>query len=211
MRLPFIGIRAKSFLFLFCEMRAFRSDLSSLVTKHFCAHKTNAATKKTQNNTKPNKMSLSTTKLLSLVLTMAAGYTTTSNRPFARPFGIEDYSSSVLLKNHQPSIKTRQTYDLGLGKNKPVNGKATILADDITQFLVEHESVRPFPAPVQEKKHPLPKVQPERKSKDTLHIKSHHHTAHLPRISRNSGEQLDVNTIWVEMMIHSEKMKLIPV
>jgi hypothetical protein len=107
----------------------------------------------------------------------------------------------------QPAVRTtKPTYDLGLGKNKPVYGKAQSTTDDVTQFLVEHESVRRYPPPLQEKKLPLPKIQLERKSEDILYIRSRDHTV-VPHISTTSDAQLDVNTVWVEMMIHSEKMK----
>jgi hypothetical protein len=142
-------------------------------------------------------------------MSTAFGYTSTSNRPFARPFGNEAYSSAIVKK--QPLVRTKPNYDLGLGKNKPVYGEAQSMTDDVTKFLLEHESVRPYPSPLlQEKKRPIPKVQLERKSEDTLHIQSRGHTI-VPHISTTSDAQLDVNTVWVEMMIYSEKMKLVKV
>ena len=71
---------------------------------------------------------------------------------------------------------------------------------------------------------PLSTVQPKRRSQDALHIQ-HPRTSTtastrdaatgfqpaavvlLPSIHRTSNAQLDVNTVWVEMMLHNEQMK----
>ena len=165
----------------------------------------------------------STMKLLSFFLAVVApahGYSTTNNRPFARPFGIEDFSAALVKKETPPKIK--QTYDLGIGKNQPLAQKrsytvSNVVRDDAAQFLglgMEHESVRPYPSPLDyaslspasPAKSPLPKVQLKRNSEDMLAIRNSDNFT--PDIIPISDAQLDVNTVWVEMMIHSEQMKL---
>jgi hypothetical protein len=152
---------------------------------------------------------------------MAEGYTSTSNRPFALPVGTEDYSSVFVVKKNRPAVsKTRNTYDLGLGKNQPVQGKTQTPTGHVTSFLLEHESVRQYPSPLDEqaiqepsinkRKKILPKVNLKRRSEDVFRIESGEFNAAPLIIATSSGDKFDVNTVWVEMMIHSEQMKLVP-
>mmetsp|Transcript_2331 Transcript_2331/g.6219 ORF Transcript_2331/g.6219 Transcript_2331/m.6219 type:complete len:217 (+) Transcript_2331:120-770(+) len=147
-------------------------------------------------------------------------------------------------------------YDLGIGKNPPVVNR---YADDYlssldkgynpTQFLVEHETVRPYPSPLdldfqslprnienqnelkQRKRKNLPKVHHRRHSEDVLRIEdptcnrktrgTDHNNVHLCRptivpinrkisVDKNPrAVKLDVNTVWVEMMLHHEHSKTI--
>jgi hypothetical protein len=166
---------------------------------------------------------MSTARILSLVIGIspAFGYATTSNRPFARPFGTE--TDSLVFPRKDVAKKTKATYDLGLGKNQPFYGGKSnsqiSMTYEVTQYLVEHEAVRAYPSPVvvdeqqspssssATKKRPaLPRVQLERQSKDTLKIKNR--GDFVPHIRATSDDKLDLNTVWVEMMIHSEQMKL---
>jgi len=142
-------------------------------------------------------------------------------------------------------------YDLGLGKNQPVNNdngnessSSGKQRSPPTQFLVEHESVRPYPSPLnldsqqsessnnrneaKSNRKNLPKVQPRRQSKDVLHIRdpiymgntkddnAFGHPVIVPinhsSVGRNNNEpavKFDLNTVWVEMMLHSEHKKLV--
>jgi hypothetical protein len=206
----------------------------------------------------------STMKLLAIVLTLssaAQGYTrsTTTNRTFVRRIEIEKIHT--LERVTPPAIQkvvvpspsnentkaketsateapTRATYDFGIGKNKPVYGKAshsssltTNTIEEAAKYWVEHEAIQEFPSPISaapqeesftkpttaSKQRPaVPKVQPKRRTKDALHIehpplndetRSQAAPAAVPSMRRTSSVQLDVNTAWVEMMLHSEQMK----
>ena len=174
--------------------------------------------------------------------------------------------------------KKKIKYDLGLGKNPPVyilssSSDEEGFGNNVTHYLVEHESVRPFPSPLmssssviidsrsniidENKKYTkddskendkkknqsenikrrlnknLPKIRHVRKSKDILHI---HDKDEGRRVRNNNNENLtavivpieyflsptttsesnkpvavttkfDLNTVWVEMMIHNEHKK----
>merc|ERR1739841_429635 len=133
-------------------------------------------------------------------------------------------------------------YDLGLGKNKPVtNTRAqtdSLVEKDVdpTQFLIQHESTRPYPSPLdsksvsqesktdqgtKRKRKNLPRVQHRRHSEDVLSIRDSHDDKHSSRhpviapihhlSAGKSGPtaKLDVNTIWVEMMLHNEQKKVL--
>jgi hypothetical protein len=176
----------------------------------------------------PRRLSTTTLLLLIMEISSVFGYSSsTATRPFARRFAVEleEYSSIVVERGEAlDGKKTKPTfyYDLGLGKNKPVYGGTLQKNDpvDATKFLVEHESVRAHPSPFGQaqpsqqaepkKKRILPEVQLERRSTDILTIQNDGIVV-IPHISVTSKAQLDLNTVWVEMMIHSEQMKLVPV
>jgi len=136
-------------------------------------------------------------------------------------------------------------YDLGLGKNKPVNneraGETTPGDNDLepTQFLIEHESVRPYPSPLnfdselerrstnhsRKNRKNLPKIQHRRHSEDVLQIQDVRVIGNplddyidgnwcypiiipvnaISAVGNAPVEKLDLNTIWVEMMLHNER------
>merc|ERR1712146_207622 len=108
---------------------------------------------------------------------------------------------------------------------------------DPTRFMIDHESVRQFPSPnngsgnkgnAQAKTRrvvDLPKVQHRRHSEDVLLIRdgdnnnyddgtNARHPVIVP-VNRNSAEnglqatKIEVNTVWVEMMLHNEREKLL--
>jgi len=106
---------------------------------------------------------------------------------------------------------------------------------DPTQFLVDHESVRQYPSPnngsrnkgnaqAKTRSVDLPKVQHRRHSEDVLLIRdggnnynddtNGRHPVIVP-VNRNSAEnglpatKIEVNTVWVEMMLHNEREKLL--
>ena len=189
-------------------------------------------------------------------LSLVAGFRSTTNAPLAIPFGPEvgrnngwkpntqqgneDWAAIFKAKNRVKKPK----YDLGIGKNKPVNlhsydvsSSATISEEESLgmagEFIIEHVPVYEIPSPLtrpddhqsqsaQPQKRVLPKVQPERKVQDVLNIhqislvegssnsmldsKNHYHP--VMTSIQNEPMKLDLNTIWVEMMLHDEMTKL---
>jgi len=193
---------------------------------------------------------------------------TTANHPIYIPFEATKQEKRRLPRrtptsdeNNAPrtttivveKVKTERRnlkYDLGLGKNQPVNNdngnesSSSKQRSPPTQFLVEHESVRPYPSPLnlgsqsessnnrneaKSRRKNLPKVQPRRQSKDVFHIRDPTHMGNTKdnnafgqhpvivpinhsSVGRNNNEpavKFDLNTVWVEMMLHSEHKKLI--
>lgn len=121
------------------------------------------------------------------------------------------------------STNTRSSpvsYDLGLGKNAPVGFHSptptTTTTDDVyraAQFLLEHEAAVPYPAPLQKKnqtqqqpKCPLPPVPLQRFSDDVLKIVQDDQKAAPTAFA--SDNEWDLNTPWVEMLIHEQQAKL---
>eukprot|EP00531_Pseudo-nitzschia_arenysensis_P011682 CAMPEP_0116134074 /NCGR_PEP_ID=MMETSP0329-20121206/10455_1 /TAXON_ID=697910 /ORGANISM="Pseudo-nitzschia arenysensis, Strain B593" /LENGTH=222 /DNA_ID=CAMNT_0003628767 /DNA_START=97 /DNA_END=765 /DNA_ORIENTATION=- len=108
---------------------------------------------------------------------------------------------------------------------------------DPTRYLMEHEAVSSYPSPLdsntsqssKSKRKNLPKVNHRRHSEDVLHIRDTHpiqndadnhkgdnssHPVIVPIYQFSSesgamGTQLDVNTVWVEMMLHNERSKVL--
>jgi hypothetical protein len=127
------------------------------------------------------------------------------------------------------------TYNLGLGKNQPITGRSSIVTDDlesVTQFWIEHEAVNQYPSPVTAlttnvqvqvnedatssiqappvaKRKQLPVIKPTRKSEDVLNIVSQTEMG-IPSVifQTNPDLKIDLNTVWVEMMIHSQQQLL---
>lgn len=112
-------------------------------------------------------------------------------------------------------------YDLGLGKNLPVgNSKPSIDTynhDDnlhmSVSYLIDHESVREFPDPTriplknagtaQQKIQYAPLV-PQRITDDsTISI-----TSNGQAIARKFRGHFDLNTAWIELLIHEEQKKI---
>ena len=134
-------------------------------------------------------------------------------------FGIinqqECSTSKVPTNRHRRST----TYDLGLGKNQPVIGKTTSIVTDLdtaTLFWVEYEAVNKYPSPTLATeeitsnaplKIPLPKVKPSRMSEDVLNITSKKDLSSVI-FQVNPNLKMDLNTVWVEMMIHNQQMHL---
>jgi hypothetical protein len=114
-------------------------------------------------------------------------------------------------------------YDIGLGKNVPVSSKSQLTLEDFTikcrecavQYWMVSESVRSFPQPkpVSKNDEPEPttksagrKIQPiipSRFSHDAIDISNtEYKTQGALKLDRN---YLDMNTLWVEMLIHHEQ------
>lgn len=163
---------------------------------------------------------------------------------------IDPTSQSIVVVKKRASQEIPK-YDLGIGKNRPVGSQNGSIEEDSlvdsrldpTQFLIEHESVRPYPSPLNltkndvhrkdpknHKRKNLPTVQNIRHAKDVLHIQNPNCIGSnnsdndnsirlcLPIIapindfSTESNEpvaKLDVNTIWVEMMLYHEQSKML--
>ncbi len=160
-----------------------------------------------------------------------------SPSPLTQP-DVTSKTNSVNKIKLETSTKSRQRqskYDLGIGKNKPVINKrvdetsSTDASIDPTQFLVEHEAVSTYPSPMDSKSNHetksarknLPKVNHRRHSEDVLDIRdshsirnlendcSHDNSSHPVIVPIHSAAKLDVNTVWVEMMLHNERSKVI--
>jgi hypothetical protein len=234
---------------------------------------------------------ITSAKLIALMgLSSVLGYTTTGlglsavgvSRPASSFVLSPDRLSGILYTRHQRSqaqaptaapsppafavIKKKSySYDLGLGKNKPLLSSAASTfyeqpqtAQEATRYLVEHESVRPYPAPqlpptiiageqqqqqqvlksttVSDKqalatttsskndgdtqKICLPRVELKRKAQDILHIwedsnNNSNNSAQQQDVSSSNmigsaspNHKMDLNTVWVEMMIFHEQSKV---
>ena len=156
--------------------------------------------------------------------------------------------SVAFFNKQERSTASRSTYDLGIGKNKPVLSKrdndGTFNAAvsqpqsvfEATRYWSDHEAVREYPSPTQstedmfandiKPKKALPMVNPTRQAHDVLTIlvgtnssplddpstttaeqrQQKKHPIMVPSTEQR-GPQLDVNTVWVEMLIHSEQLK----
>jgi len=162
----------------------------------------------------------------------------------ATAYTVHPISTSTSMPVAFNTIQKRQTvsYDLGLGKNKPVynrnlanRGEETSLneSDDVwhaTQYLVEHKAVVDYPRPLQRdqkanqniKKSSHPII-PSRFSDDILKIvdpddnrnqKSSRNDQQAKQAypvawaSGQSRPAWDLNTPWVEMLIHEQQIKL---
>jgi len=146
-----------------------------------------------------------------------------------------DSVNKINLETPTKSLQLQFKYDLGIGKNKPVINKrvyetsTTNASIDPTQFLVEHEAVSTYPSPMDSNSNHktksarknLPKVNHRRHSEDVLHIRDSHSVrnvendrsgdnfSHSVIVPIHSAAKLDVNTVWVEMMLHNERSKVI--
>lgn len=138
-----------------------------------------------------------------------------------------DIETAFLKRNKPP----RNTYDLGLGKNKPVKSEAVSVSNDVhvadaLMHWNEYESVREFPSPL--KRVEVEYETPAASTKTTRRITSVNPTRYVedslqiirnrkedvaaikdqPVMMRSDSSRMDVNTVWVEMLIHSEQLKV---
>lgn len=151
----------------------------------------------------------------SLIILMAvpSALTYATSSPVTKPaFG--------LLKLEHASAAPIQKYDLGLGKNAPLNPSSTPQSLDVqtaSQFWIAPEPARTYPSPTSNlhmeteidanKSRPTPAnkskptpIVPRRQSEDVLHIMEDR------TILPSSSAQLDLNTVWVEMLIHDQTL-----
>jgi hypothetical protein len=152
-----------------------------------------------------------------------------------KPNSVETKISQVLpyqQKQQKKNESRRVTYALGLGKNQPVLGASTI-ASTVTgeetaeqvfqavQFWTGHEAVRntryenlkaaeKLMADAQSKRKPRSRhIVPTRLVQDLLSISNHHHVGEESRGPTMFGnvQAMDLNTPWVEMLIHEQQLK----
>ena len=161
--------------------------------------------------------------IILLALPSALGYTTPA--PISKPTVMPTTRlTSTPDASHQP-----QRYDLGLGKNKPLtNDKpATSQSQDVmaaSQFWIAPVPAVTFPSPraldeemverafavstrprkelSKESRRSSISLHPKRQSEDDLRISNE------GIISRSRATKLDLNTVWVEMLIHNQQMQL---
>jgi hypothetical protein len=146
---------------------------------------------------------------------------------------VETKISQVLPEDQQQQNESRRvTYALGLGKNQPVLGTLTTAntvkreetAEDVyqaVQFWTGHDSVRNIPSPYDNLKaaeklmadaQSKPKTRfrhivPTRFVEDLLSISNHHDVGEESRgpTMRGDVQAMDLNTPWVEMLIHEQQ------
>lgn len=144
---------------------------------------------------------------------------------------VPEPKSTVATPSNATPTRQRATYTLGIGKNQPVQpfnptfvsrGRVwdgrTIQA--ATQYLVEHESSREFPAPTvaatpivetargaSPKKKTYPTLTPNRVTDDSV-LKIIRRPRQTPRaVRQQSMMQFDVNTAWIELLIHEQQQE----
>jgi hypothetical protein len=154
-----------------------------------------------------------------------------ARRPTVRkPHSADTKNSEVLAQ--QLHERRRVTYALGLGKNQPMLGASTtggtVVGEEIAeevyqavQFWTEHEAVRSIPSPYENFKaaekamaaaQSKPKTRsgpifPARLEEDLLSIFHHHGEESSRPTMYGSIQELDLNTPWVEMLIHEQQLK----
>jgi hypothetical protein len=173
-----------------------------------------------------------------MALRLTDGFPSTTNAPFAVPFGPEGHRPQIAHEDDGAKVfKAKKwlknpRYDMGIGKNGPVLARSEAMtpstaSNEFTgndgRFIIEYESVRPFPAPLLPELAPkmkvLPKVKPRRNAQDILNIDStssalasaeNYHPMMVPVLGDDVEPiKLDPNTVWVEMMLHDEMRKLV--
>jgi hypothetical protein len=139
-----------------------------------------------------------TTFVVAMTISPSEGFRSAGNAPFAAPFGpeepgprtrqSEDWAAIFKARNR---LKTPK-YDLGIGKNPPVNFHAAPPSQQqherernygiAGEFIVDHVGIQKFPSPqlrdnhtelpqsIPQKKKVLPRVQPIRKVTEFLDI-----------------------------------------
>ena len=142
-------------------------------------------------------------------------------------------SAKAFVPKASSTTSTKQSktsrYDLGLGKNKPVvNPKikneqqqpATIQlsVQESVKYWAVPEAVNEYPSPLLKAAEKSTTEQPGRKPRTKMPVTYNRMSEDVLTITKESDgtatilqtapAQLDVNSIWVEMMIHSEQMKL---
>ena len=136
------------------------------------------------------------TLLVLMAVRSAFGYTTST--PTTKP--------AFLHRTKQVPASKPQTYDLGLGKNPPVmNSSKAVVSMDVqtaSQFWIAPEPAVEFPAPESMiQKRPAHSIRHKRQAKDVLTI------SEARTIHQSQEAKLDMNTVWVEALIHDQQMR----
>lgn len=159
--------------------------------------------------------------LLALCTPTAFAYIVTSTSPGVK----SSFKPKTLLDKQvdqagKKATKKIQKYDLGLGKNAPVVSRkqsyGSSHSQDAVQYMIEYESVSEYPDPrkstnpverpsPEEKKtrHKPPQPTPIRLAKESLDISGNGVDASAT--FQVNPTELDVNTLWVEMLIHDQQ------
>jgi len=148
------------------------------------------------------------------------GYSVATERPWVGSLSTKEFPSisvrrDELSTNLAPPKKivsrkrNPRSYDLGIGKNPAVNGVTSFVNEaDPAKYWAGHEATNAFPSPIRKK--PLPKVHLKRMAQDVLEIKERGERGdpHSPYVVKAfHREQLDLNTLWVETLIHAERQR----
>jgi hypothetical protein len=118
--------------------------------------------------------------------------------------------------------ETRVKYDLGLGKNLPVKGSQQAFqphhnVQHAAKYWMVSDSTHSFPQPSSQHERntsesaismstakKLRPIIPSRFSDDAIHISHSEHEAQA--VWTLHPNEVDINTMWVEMLIHHEQM-----
>jgi len=100
-----------------------------------------------------------------------------------------------------------EAYDLGLGKNSPLYGAAPSPSsiDTATKFLVDYESTRPFPSPLDET--PAPKAKKRFQPVIPIRISGDDVLTIRGQQAFAQTKEREGNTAWVEMLIHEQRLQ----
>ena len=173
---------------------------------------------------------MTTATLLATMLATpgAFAYVSSVPSPPGKPaFGLSEKTARQTTKTTaaaSSSSSSSSSYDLGIGKNKPVKNipyKAKVRYDNVesvADFWMVQDSVHDFPMPAMDskgteeaqQKPPVTKrrivpIVPNRMSEDAVSIMTEGEDALT--VARAQPKQLDLNTIWVEMLIHDQQMQ----
>lgn len=159
-----------------------------------------------------------------LGVSLASAYTSHSTLPFAvHGRGANAIPTSTVAREQESlsEQRSKSTYSLGLGKNQPLVPTREELTENVykaVQYLNEHQAVSEYPSPqsvlgqvaaAQEAVATKPPVKgpivPVRLANDVVGI--HTEQSKAPVAFVLSANQLDLNTAWVEMLIHEQQLK----
>ncbi|CAB9500732.1 expressed unknown protein [Seminavis robusta] len=160
----------------------------------------------------------------SLLFDLSTGLVTPSNQQQRKPLFGATFTKPA-----------KTTYDLGLGKNAPVSQSSGsdrkpfraqrdhIDVFQATKYWTEYESAREFPSPQSQmtvvyEKTSLPlattkktrktvALHPKRSMQDSLTIVEATRNDQAVMVPSDPSSQRDVNSVWVEMLIHYEQQK----
>lgn len=117
--------------------------------------------------------------------------------------------------SQQQQTQQRVKYDLGLGKNPPVTRKAgrktktRMSTSEATRFWMIPEAVNNYPSPLLSKEAgaKLEQIVPSRMSLDAVDISGKNKDA--TAVLQVNPVDLEMNTLWVEMLIHHQQNKML--
>ena len=156
-----------------------------------------------------NRMTMRLLLLSILAVPGSFAYVASSSSPGA-------FTKPTFLSPPIEQTKTSRgaNYDLGLGKNPPVSGKNKSFQRTDTyeaaQYWMVPEGVNNYPSPLLKPDEPKKKKPPpivlQRLSQDAVDISGDRDSA--TAFLRVNRVDLEVNTLWVEMLIHDQQNML---